>query len=226
MSLELLDNIPWRSLNGAHARFSAGSDTARRYGPGFAPILGFRDPSRADWDALAAHCETDEHFYSSGESSAPPEGWTVEIDARLMQMVWSGPEPAANDATEIVALGPEHVPQMIELIALTRPGPFGPRTPELGEYIGVIESGRLIAMAGERMTAGKLVEISGVCTHPDDQGRGLALLLMQTLLRSELRRGAWPFLHVMTDNHRARAIYERLGFKPHQELPLRVVSRG
>jgi predicted GNAT family acetyltransferase len=58
------------------------------------------------------------------------------------------------------------------LAQLTRPGPFGPRTIELGEYFGAVEDGRLVAMAGERMAASGLREISGVCTHPDHQGRG------------------------------------------------------
>jgi predicted GNAT family acetyltransferase len=80
-------------------------------------------------------------------------------------------------------------------------------------------------MAGERMFARPLREISGVCTHPDFQGRGLARRLMQLLLRRELQRGETPFLHVMRDNAGARALYARMGFVECQEQVVRVLSR-
>jgi len=114
---------------------------------------------------------------------------------------------------------------MLDLVAITQPGPFGPRTGELGEYFGVIDAGRLVAMAGERMHAGALREISGVCTHPDFQGRGLARRLIERLIRLEVRRNQTPFLHVMRDNIHARGLYERMGFRHHREVALRVISR-
>jgi predicted GNAT family acetyltransferase len=80
-------------------------------------------------------------------------------------------------------------------------------------------------MAGERMRAGALREISGVCTHPDFQGRGLARRLMQLLLRRELQRGELPFLHVLRDNRAAHDLYARMGFHDHCELTVRVLSR-
>ena len=114
---------------------------------------------------------------------------------------------------------------MLELVAVTQPGPFAARTGELGEYFGVFEAGRLVAMARERMEAGVLREISGVCTHPDFQGRGYARRLVEKLIRLEVRRNQTPFLHVMHDNIHARRLYERMGFRHHQEVVLRVVSR-
>jgi predicted GNAT family acetyltransferase len=80
-------------------------------------------------------------------------------------------------------------------------------------------------MAGERMAAETLREISGVCTHPDYRGRGLARRLMLKLVRRELRRGEIPFLHVMRDNHSARRLYEEMGFRVYRESVVRVVSR-
>jgi predicted GNAT family acetyltransferase len=111
-----------------------------------------------------------------------------------------------------------------DLAALTRPGPFGLRTTELGEYVGYLEGERLIAMAGERMCAGPLREISGVCTHPDFQGRGLARQLMLKLVRHQLLRGETPFLHVMHDNAHAHRLYGRMGFRDHRETVVRVIS--
>ena len=80
-------------------------------------------------------------------------------------------------------------------------------------------------MAGERSYAGTLREISGVCTHPDFQGRGLAKRLMLKLIRREMLRNETPFLHVMRDNVGARQLYERMGFRNYREVVVRVVSR-
>ena len=49
----LLDQITWLSLSGAHAHFSSGTSTARRYARGFSPILGFANPLLPDFAALA-----------------------------------------------------------------------------------------------------------------------------------------------------------------------------
>ena len=120
----------------------------------------------------------------------------------------------------------KHAPQALELAELTNPGPFGLRTLELGEYFGVFDGQRLIAMAGERSHAGMLREISGVCTHPDFQGRGLAKRLMLKLIRREMLRNEAPFLHVMQDNTSARRLYERIGFRNYKETVVRVIACG
>ena len=226
MSLHLLDNIVWHALAGPHARFAVGNDAARRYAPGFSPIVGFADAARPDFTALATYCEPGQHFYCGAWSGPAPAGWRIHTDATMDQMVWNAGVPAAEPAVDAVRLGPEHAVQMLELVALTHPGPFGPRTPELGEYFGVFEDGRLITMAGERMQAGDLREVSGVCTHPDFTGRGLARGLVEILVRRQLTRGQRPFLHVMQANERARALYARMGFAQHQPLAVRIVSRA
>ena len=80
-------------------------------------------------------------------------------------------------------------------------------------------------MAGERMCAGDLHEVSGICTHPDFQGRGLARKLTLKLVRRQMQRGKTPFLHVMSHNTPARALYEKLGFRNYCETVVRVVQK-
>jgi len=142
----------------------------------------------------------------------------------MFRMVWEGSMPAADTAPEAIALRQEHARQALELATLTNPGPFGLRTLELGEYFGYFEGARLIAMAGERMAAGTLHEVSGICTHPDFQGRGLARRLTNQLVRRQLQRGETPFLHVMSANLGARSLYEKLGFRTYRETVVRVIS--
>lgn len=225
MALRLLDNIVWHSLTGPQAAAATGSGRARRYARGFPPIIAFADARRPDFMALEPLCEPCEHLYCAGWSGPPPLGWQVEAEATLVTMVWRAPAPLADDAVAAVRLRAEHVPQMLALVALTRPGPFGPRTIELGEYWGCFDGQQLVAMAGERMFAGSLREISGVCTHPDFQGRGLARGLMHALLRRELQRGETPFLHVMQDNASAYRMYQRMGFRDHLAQVARELTR-
>lgn len=225
MTTRLLDNIVWHTLTGPHAAFAAGQGGARRYAAGFSPILGFEQRSLADFGALRAHCMPGEHFYVEGWRGDIPEGWQLDAEETMHQMLWDGPLPEAGALPEAVALGAEHAKAALALATLTRPGPFGPRTTRLGEYLGWFDGQRLVAMAGERMRAGTLREISGVCTHPEFQGRGLARCLMLELLRRQMLRGEQPFLHVMHDNVHARALYARMGFRDHRETVVRVVTR-
>ena len=222
---QLLDNIVWHALTGPHAQFSAGGDQARRYARGFSPIIGFADQARPNFAALVPLCEPGEHFYTDGWSGIAPDGWRIELEATMFKMIWEAAIPEDNAAPDAVPLGPEHAAQALALAELTRPGPFGLRTIELGDYFGVFDGERLIAMAGERMHAGALREISGVCTHPDHQGRGLARRLMLKLIRRQMQRHETPFLHVMSSNVGARQLYERMGFRNFKESVVRVVSR-
>jgi GNAT superfamily N-acetyltransferase len=222
---ELLDNIVWHALTGPHARFSAGGDEARRYARGFSPIIGFADQVHPNFAALVPVCEPGEHFYTDGWSGIAPGGWRIELEATMFKMILEAAVPADDPEPDAVPLGTEHAAQALALAELTRPVPFGLCTIELGDYFGVLDGGRLIAMAGERMHAGALREISGVCTHPDHQGRGLARRLMLKLIRRQMQRHETPFLHVMSSNVGARQLYERMGFRNYKEAIVRVVAR-
>lgn len=220
----LLDNIIWNSLTGPHAKFAAGAGDARRYARGFSPIVGFRDPQRPDLASLIPFCEPGEHFYCDIWSDSAPEEWQIDQEATMLKMVWEGAMPARDEAPDAIALRPEHAAQALALARLTNPGPFGLRTTEIGEYFGYFDHSRLIAMAGERMAAGPLHELSGICTHPEFRGRGLARRLTSKLLHRQARRGETPFLHVMSANEGARAMYERIGFRNYRETVVRVIS--
>lgn len=223
--MHLLDNIPWHSLAGPHAKYSSGTLAARRYARGFSGIVGFADVQRPDFAALADFCAPGEHFYCAGLSGPVPGGWRTDAQVTANQMVWDSAPPPDEGASGAVRLDQSHVPQMLALVAATQPGPFGERTIELGDYYGVFEGTRLVAIAGERMAAGNLREISGVCTDPEFQGRGLARRLVALLVRRQLKRGEVPFLHVVQDNSQARRLYERMGFRHHQAVTLRVIAR-
>jgi ribosomal protein S18 acetylase RimI-like enzyme len=220
----LLDNIFWNCLSGPHACYAAGAADALRYAPGFSPIVGFPDPRQPNFAALAPFCAPGEHFYCDAWTGPAPAGWHIEAEATMYRMVWDAPVPGIDEAPDAVPLGTQHAQQALDLATRMRPGPFGPRTIELGEYFGYFEDGQLVAMAGERMAAPGLREISGVCTAPGYQGRGLARRLMLKLVRRQLLRGETPFLHVMRANETAHGLYLRMGFTDYCETPVRVVA--
>jgi ribosomal protein S18 acetylase RimI-like enzyme len=221
----LLDNVFWHALTGEQARIAQGFGGARRYARGYSPILGFADPSRPDFAGLEAVCEADEHFYVRGWTGEPVAGWPVVLESTMFLMLWQGAATLEDPAPDAVPLGPSHAEEAVALARLTNPGPFGPATLAMGEYFGIFEGGRLVAMAGERAHAGRWREVSGICTHPQAQGRGLARRLAAKLVSRQLHRGQVPFLHVMSANTAARTLYLKMGFGDYHETPVRVVER-
>jgi predicted GNAT family acetyltransferase len=113
------------------------------------------------------------------------------------------------------------VPEILDLVARTRPGPFWPRTHELGTYLGIRDNGRLVAMAGERLRPPGWTEISAVCTAAEARGRGCAARLVGALVERILARGDHPFLHVAESNTGAIALYERIGFETRKQVTFR-----
>ena len=221
----ILDDIFWKALTGPQAHFASGAGAARRYARGFSPILGFEDREHPDFAALAPFCDAGERFYVDTWSGRAPTGWTIVVDKKMKRMVWAGGLPDEDPTLETRPLSATDAQQAVDLAVLTNPGPFGLRTIELGEYFGVFEGDRLLAMAGERLHAGPYREVSGVCTHPDFQGRGLARRLSSKIVRLQMRRGQLPFLHVISSNENAHALYERMGFRDYRETVVRVVER-
>src|SRR5271170_5306175 len=120
--------------------------------------------------------------------------------------------PGAADPA-IIELSKTDSPEMVELATLTKPGPFGTRTHELGTYLGIRCERKLVAMAGERMKVPGHTEVSAVCTDPEHTGHGYAAALMTQVMKGILDRGEIPFLHSRGDNTRAIELYKRLGFQ-------------
>ena len=223
-----LDNPFWFSLVGPQQAWSQGNDLARRYPPEVAPFAALREPSPEAWAALAGLLEPAEGVALFGpELYQPPGGWTTLTTFPILQLIYGGAAlPARSPAAEPVLLRPEDTAAMQALVGLTRPGPFAPRTPELGEYFGVWESGQLIAMAGERARLPGYGEVSAVCVHPQAQGRGLGAAVVGRVVNGILERGEMPFLHVALDNAAARRLYLRLGFEERAQLQGTVVQPG
>ena len=223
------DNVFWTCMAGAQAAMAVGTGRVRRFAPGLSPIAAFVDPAAptpADFAVLATLVDTGERFFLPQWAGPVPAGWALHLDTTMLAMVWDGrPVPALDPALGERPLTAGDVPRMQDLAARTRPGPFGPRTIEFGGYHGVFDGDRLLAMAGHRLFDGRRREVSGICTEPEAQGRGLARRLTEFVVHRMLARGELPFLHVASANARAIGLYQRLGFVRAREVAVRVLSR-
>jgi predicted GNAT family acetyltransferase len=155
----------------------------------------------------------------------PPSSFSVIERGAVDQMVLVK-MPSYASSVPIVRLDASDVPDMLALVEATHPGPFGPRTIELGQYIGVRRRGMLVAMAGERMRLDGFTEISAVCVHPSCRGQGLAAELVSTLARSIAARAETSFLHVFNSNRPAIELYRKLGFVLRRHMHLAVLARA
>jgi predicted GNAT family acetyltransferase len=220
----LLDNPVWSALSTTHASFAEGDSLAKRYPVDVAPFAATRDQSPESYRSLARLLGPE------GTAAIPlatmpilPPGWSVVRRIDSAQMVWtSNPPPPVERSFE--ELNISEVDEMLALVELTKPGPFGKRTPELGSYLGIRVAGKLVAMAGERLKPYGYTEISAVCTHPDYRGRGYASSLVSVLVQRIARRNEIPFLHVRQENVDAIRVYEKLGFKTRRKINIVVVK--
>ena len=159
------------------------------------------------------------------EVPTPPAGWAISEVIPCHQMVVEElkPPPEGEPGIAIRPLTAASSAQALELAGVAQPGPFLARTVELG-FAGVVEGDRLVAMAGERLRLPGHSEISGVCTHPDAQGRGLGAAVTRYVAAGILGRGETPFLHVSHHNDGARRLYERLGFTVRRTLEVGLLT--
>jgi predicted GNAT family acetyltransferase len=185
-----------------------------------------REPTAQAFEELRALAAPDEGVaLVTREVLAIPDGWDVLLTRFIDQMVHTR-EPVAAPAETPARLGDADIPDMLALTAFTKPGPFAGRTIRMGRYYGLRSpEGRLMAMAGERMTSSDFTEISAVCTHPDFAGRGLARILVSHVLAQLLAEGKQPILHVKAENDGAKRLYERLGFRLNGAMSFVVMRR-
>jgi len=221
-----LDRPVWASLGGAHAHLSVGGALARRYQPDVNRFAATADDGPASLVALAALLAPgDSVFLAQVPPLVVPPGLRIAKQGVCVQMLATRALRDDGGADELLRLGEPDAPDMFALATLTEPGPFLPRTHVMGDFLGVRQGGRLLAMAGERFRVPGYAELSGVCTHPDARGLGLARRLSTAIASRIQARGEQPFLHAWDTNTAAIALYETLGFRLRSKVHVAVLER-
>ena len=227
MSGHPLDRPVWTMLTGRQAHLAEGDARALRIDRGYG-VFGVAADTGAEAQAALAALIPDagELWIVEGERWPVPAGAREVKRAVLAQMVADGapPEPRADDPP-IAALGEADAAEMAALADHARPGPWGPATHRYGPFFGIREDGRLLAMAGQRILAPGMAEVSGVATWEDCRGGGLARALIGHVMRAMTARGETPFLHSYADNAGAIGLYESLGFRIRREVHVLVIAR-
>ena len=225
--MHVLDRPTWASLTTHHASLSEGNALARRFVRNVNLFASSRDDTPAALAALADLVKPQESvFLLQASKIVVPPGLVEVKAAKGVQMIAIRDVPFEGMRDDILTLTDKDAPEMLALATLTEPGPFLARTHMMGTFLGIRIGGRLAAMAGERMRFPGYTEVSGVCTHPEFRGRGLARRLSAAVVAGIRARGDQAFLHAWQTNNSAISLYEGLGFKVRTEVNVAVLTRN
>lgn len=210
----LLDNPVFNALLSGDKHLSLGTTTVKYFHPDVSPFAGFNTDVNYGFQQLSEMLPAGRRIlYATRAFIKEPPGWLLQHEIKGLQFVFNNTKKLDEPIFELIPLQEHHVPQMVALASLTKPGPFASRTIDFGNYYGIFSGKELIAMTGQRLHVDNYSEVSAVCTHPEHLGKGYAAALLQHQVGLIQKTGQIPFLHVRADNERAIALYLRLGFE-------------
>ena len=214
-----LDRAVWNALTTRLSAFTTPDSNARavRIDPEVGVFLACADDTPDSVAALGALARAHPgagliEVEGSPVADVLPDGVAVAGRIPLVQMTAQA-LTAGGKSVAYETLTEADAPAMLALATLTKPGPFRSATRKLGPFIGVKQDGELIAMAGRRLRVDGFTELSGVCTHPDHRGQGLAAALSRAVAAKILAGGETVFLHAFADHPATIAFYRTLGFE-------------
>jgi ribosomal protein S18 acetylase RimI-like enzyme len=221
-----LDNPVWHALNTEDIRLNIGDEEVSYFDGEVSPFVGMQDwGEKAQLNALEKLPIGRSWFVMREGGVKFIDDFVQVITIPLYQMVCQDFKSNLLSEVDVRQLGKEHLEAMLSLTALTKPGPFMSRTMEFGNYKGLFVGERLVSMAGERLHVEGYTEVSAVCTHPDQLGKGFGAHMLSVLSADVLAKGSVPFLHVRQDNKRAIAMYQRLGYEVSREMFFAIFRR-
>ncbi|RYF25270.1 MAG: GNAT family N-acetyltransferase [Flavobacteriales bacterium] len=217
MEEEKLDNPTWYALTERHADFAINYDGAKFYDPAYCPFGGFTNLDTVE-SAIAQYALLTDNFFVVGQK--PQYNVKVQLKNELIcnQMLLAR-SIEIEITNQIVALQTaKQKEDLLELVNLVQPGYFKPKTVDLGNYYGIYQNDKLVAVTGERMKLKHFTEVSAVVTHPDHTGKGYAKQLVAQVSNHIFKENKIPFLHVAGTNIGAIKLYEKLGFQTRRKI--------
>jgi len=228
MNHHVLDNPVCPAVTTEQAELGVCNELAARYSPQYSPLAGLQEASS---EALVALAELTPPHGSAAVITAldrlpDSAAWKLERVVSCRQMVCC--ERPQMTGQHYKTLGAADAEAMLTLARETEPGPFEALTYAMGTYIGILQEGRLLAMAGERIKLPGWVEVSGVCTHPAARGKGYARALVAAMTARVIDSGNKAFLHVVIggpSESSATRVYENVGYVHWKTVYLHALSK-
>lgn len=225
----VLDNMIWNAITTGNNDIAIVDGDVGCYLPDIAPFAGMKEFNDINLKKLYQFILAGRPVAISSFTKMQHDEnkWKLLQSMEVTQMVYEQPIEnfSVKNSELIVPLTEEHVPQMLELTALTRPGPFLQQTIRFGNYFGIFIEGRLAAMTGQRMHPLPYMEVSAVCTHPDFRGKGYAKALMLHVMNIILNNSFIPFLHVLSNNLNAIELYKSIGFRTRSQFFIDMIRK-
>jgi len=219
-----LDKPIFNAIAGVHKEFGRTIGRLKCYEPDICPFAEYEDSNNIA-DEIDAYAKIIDSFFIFGEM--PVYSNKVKYVGHLvcLQMIIDN-KIQIDPSTTITQLNGRYDNQVFDLVNLVMPDYFKKRTIALGDYFGIFEHDKLVAVTGERMKIENFVEVSAVVTHPDHVGKGYAKQLIAHTVNKIFEDGKLPFLHVAESNHHAISLYEKLGFKTRTKIYLSKFERA
>jgi ribosomal protein S18 acetylase RimI-like enzyme len=228
---DLFNDPAWHALNTRHSHLALIEGDARKYPLDVAPFAALAKPTELALWELHSLLAPGEYVWLYGTHYPQLPELRNEGTLECVQMVLTTDLVEQPSTVKLDRLSSADSDAMVALTDIAFPGFFRSRTYAMGTYYGVWldsrdASGELIAMAGERLLMDGYSEISGVCTHPQHRGKGLAANLIARVATDHREEGVVSFLHVVSTNTRAIDLYLRLGFVETGRVILTRLSRA
>lgn len=207
-----LKNPVWYSLEETHKKYRINFGDVQFYNPEINNFGAFFDESKTK-QTLNKYAEISEDFFLVSENKTP----TFDDSKITLVKKINGCQMVLDHLTEIkiteniVLLSKENIDEIYDLIWLVMPGFYQKRGFEMGNFFGIYQDHKLVAIAGQRMQTDDFIEISSVVTHPKYTKRGYAKQLIYHMSKVILATNKLPILHTNKGNL-AIPLYEKLGF--------------
>ncbi|KQB37816.1 GNAT family N-acetyltransferase [Flavobacterium aquidurense] len=219
-----LDNPVWNSLSETHADFAIDYNGTQFYNPDYCPFGGFVK-TESTLDATNQYSALGESFFIVGEKPEIADSLKIAKELVCLQMIVYNKIQQPITA-EIIKLTKEHNDELVDLVNFVQPGYFKNKTSSLGNYFGIFNDNKLVAITGERMKMNDFTEISAIITHPDHTGKGYAKQLITHVVNKIFEENKIPYLHVVESNIGAIALYEKLGFVTRRKISFWNISKN
>jgi ribosomal protein S18 acetylase RimI-like enzyme len=148
----------------------------------------------------------------------PPTQMKVIKQIPMWRMYYADQPAFPHPDTRAQRLSQEDLPEIERLYKgqTDAPDGFHPRQIELGPFVGIKESGELVATAGVHVLSKNqsIAAVGNVFTHPRRRGKGYGKICTELVLDELGQRGIETIvLNVGQENGRAIRLYQHLGFQ-------------